>query len=152
MGRPFPGLVAEDEDDADERSVLAANGGAAVGDGALPPALGDEHGVIGQTDHGAFSQYFRHGAFDLGAGLLVDDAEHLCQGAALGLRFAPARERFGHGVHEANVPFRAGGDDAVADAAQGGAELLERLPAFAFGAVETLKHALALVLVEIPRG
>ena len=51
--------------------------------------------------------------------LLVDQAQHIVQRSALGLRGAPPGEGLGHGIHHRDAPPLVGGDDAVADAGQG---------------------------------
>jgi hypothetical protein len=53
------------------------------------------------------------------AGLLVEGAEDLLDGAALAVLEAPAGERFGHRIDVIDDTLGIGGDDAVADALQG---------------------------------
>src|SRR5205823_4569568 len=45
--------IAEHHDDADHLPVTIAHGSGAIVDGAFGPVLGDQHGMVCQTDDGA---------------------------------------------------------------------------------------------------
>jgi hypothetical protein len=80
------------------------------------PALRDQHGVIGESHHGAALQHLLDRILDRAPSPLVDDVEHLFAVAADGVPHRPAGEVLGHRIHELDVAVDVGGDDGVADA------------------------------------
>jgi hypothetical protein len=133
LGLPAVGDVVEDEDDADRPPVPVFDGGGAVVDGGLAPVARDEHGVVGEPDRHALAQDLRHGALDLLARLLVEDAEDLRERAAPRLAGRPAGEPLGDRVEEGDAARGVGRDDGVADAGERGRERLLAAPRVLLG-------------------
>ena len=84
--------------------VSSRMGAALSSIGALAPVLADEQRVVREADDDPFPDRSCGGAFHRLAGLLVDDAEHLLQGPADGLRLAPPGQRLRDGVEVVTRP------------------------------------------------
>ena len=87
--------------------------------GRSVPSLATSSVWFAKPDDHPVAQHARDGALHLGAGLLVDDPEHLGGRPAPRLGLGPAGERLGHRVHLDDGAGRVGGDDRVADAVEG---------------------------------
>jgi hypothetical protein len=136
----FSRHVAEHEHDAEQLAAFAADGRATVVDRDFVAVARAQHGVVGEPDDGALAQHFRDRALDERARLFGKDVKNLFERAPACVRFAPARQLLGHGVHEAHEAVLVGGDHGVTDAAERDREPAPRL-VLAFeprGAVERL--------------
>ncbi len=92
--------------------------GGAVVNGALLAVPGDQDGVVRQPDDHALLQCPQRRVLDRLAGVLVDDAEHVLQGAARGFLGLPADKLLGDRVEEVDPALGVGADDGIADARQ----------------------------------
>jgi hypothetical protein len=75
--------------------------------------------VVRQPDHLAFAEHPFGGVAGGFARPFIDDAKRLGQGRAFGLGLAPPGQRLRRGVQERDPAGGVGGDDCVADAAEG---------------------------------
>jgi hypothetical protein len=114
--------VAEDENDAVECAGGVMDGGAGVVNGDFRAVAAEEQGMVGEADDGAEAANLVDGGFDNVAGLFMDDAEDVAEGAADGVGLGPAGEGFGDWVHEDDLAGGLAGDDGVADTAEEGGE------------------------------
>ena len=137
---PPLGHVAEDQHGAGKRAVEAENWRAGILDGQLLVVAGEEQSAGLKPGGGAFAQSAERGIVERLAALLVDDAEHFPNRLAAGVGERPAGELLGDLVEQKHAPRGVGGDHALADAADGGAqpfpltpELDQRLVAGAIG-------------------
>lgn len=95
----------------------------------------DEQRVIGEPDDRAGLQDVGGRVLERLARILVDDLEDVGQRVPGGLGQRPAREAFGHLVHEPDLPRQVGRDHGIADARQGDAQQLALLPGLVLGAL-----------------
>ena len=115
---PAAGRVAEDQDDSADAPPVVDDAVRTVVDGHLCAVSGQQHRVIGQSDHGAQAEYLGRRVLDRLAGLLVDDVEHLREWPSGGFPLRPSRQRLGRRVQENHPRLVVGRDDGVADARQ----------------------------------
>ena len=132
----FGRLVVKDEHHTCDRAVRRANGRGTVGNGALRAILGDQDGVVGQSDDGALAQHPADRVFAGFERALVGNAENLVQRFCTSLRLEPAGEILGDPVHLFDLPLGIRRDDGIANAVQRGAELLLCKPFFLFRFVQ----------------
>jgi hypothetical protein len=119
LGDALLALVTEDQDDAVDLPVGAADRGAAVGDGALAAVAGDEQAAAGEPDHPPLAQDPVHRVVDRLPGALVDDPEHLSERPVHRRGRRPPGQLLGDAVEDGDARLGVGGDDRVPDAAQG---------------------------------
>ncbi len=72
--------------------------------------------MIRQSDNNAFTKRPDRRVRDRLAAILVDDSKYVVQWTAERLLLRPARDRFGHGIHEGHASLHIGRDDRVANA------------------------------------
>ena len=90
----------------------------AVLDGHFPAILGDQRGVVGQTDHTFFIQNSRHQVLGLLVGLFVDDPENALDRLADCFLGLPASQRHGDGIEKGNPACGVASDHRIADAGE----------------------------------
>jgi len=115
------GDIAEDDDGAEGVALGVGDGGEGVLDGELGAALGEEEGLAAELDGPGLVGDEAGGVEGL-AGGGIDETQDAWEGLADGLGLTPAGEVGGDGVDEADEAVGAGGEDGVADAAQGDGE------------------------------
>ena len=118
LGAAPLGDVAEHQHAAGDAAVGAAHRRGAVVDRPLGAVAGDQDGVVGEADDGAFAQRPQGRIVDRLARVLVDDAEDLVEGAAGRVVARPAGEALGDGVQRHDPGGGVGHDDAVPDRLQ----------------------------------
>ena len=92
--------------------------------------------MVGQTDHRALAQHPLDWILDLGAGFLIDDAEHGGERLAPGLGFQPAGEVLRHRIHMPHSPRVVRGNHRIANAVQRGAKCLLLLSPLPFRLIQ----------------
>ena len=155
----FPGDIAEHQHGSDHLILAATNRRATVGDIALTPITGNQHGVVGQTVYRALRQGLHDRDRGRATGFFVDDGKNFVYRAAAGLRLRPTGEPFGQGIEECHPCFGIGGDYGIADGVERHGELFLTLPQGDIGLLQlfvclllNLKQMLAFCLDLLTRG
>lgn len=135
------GDVPEDKHDAHGLPVSVPYRRAAVVDGDFSPVLLHQDSMIGKTDNRPFPEHLCNRAFNLPAGVLVDDIEYLRYGPPGGFRERPAGQVLRNRIHERDAAFDIGGDNRIAYARERGGETLLALAKVRLPVGQSLSHA-----------
>jgi len=102
------GDITKHQNHAHDLAARITNGCRAIVDRHFGTIPGDQNRVVGQPDHRALAQHFGDWIFDLPAGFLVYDREHLIEWLPLRVGLIPPGERLRYRVGKSHIAVGVG--------------------------------------------